>query len=92
MVRISLDADHLLYAGADDMITIIALMCHAIAGFPELCHEEIVVRAPISLVACQMGSQSAVADWKENSKFQGKKWSIKKILCSPGNYEPKDRI
>lgn len=73
------------------MITLAVILCRIAIGIP-ICHEEIIARGRMSLIACQMNNQPAVSEWKETSKFKGKHWSIDKIYCGPGNYEKKDAI
>lgn len=73
-------------------ITVVALVCHMIAPIPEpVCREEIVVKADMPMQACFL-SQPAIADWKERSIFRGPQWTIGRIKCVPGDYEPKDAI
>jgi hypothetical protein len=45
-------------------ITVVALMCHALASIPQpVCREEIVVKDEMPMQACML-SQPALADWK----------------------------
>lgn len=75
------------------MITVAVIICHMLAGISDpVCHEEIVAHAEKTIADCQMESQLVVADWKENSKFKGDEWAIKKIGCFHGYYQPKDSI
>lgn len=73
------------------MITVVVLICRILAGTP-ICHEEIVARGRMTSTACQMYHSEAVDEWKEVSKFKGKRWRIEKTFCSPGNYQKKDAI
>lgn len=75
------------------MITIVTLMCHIInLGIP-LCHEEVVAKIEMSMMACQIGHQQIVSDWKEKTKFKGDQWTVAMIHCYPGeNYQPRDAI
>jgi hypothetical protein len=75
------------------MITVVALMCHSLAGITSpVCHEEIVVKDEMPMQACLI-SQAAIADWKERSlKYRGSQWIIGRVRCIPGSYEPKDSI
>lgn len=73
-------------------ITVVALMCHSLAGITTpVCREEIVIKQDMPMQACEM-SQAAVADWKEKSIYRGEQWSIGRIRCIPGDYVPKDAI
>lgn len=75
------------------LTTVVALMCHMLADIPQpVCREEIVTRAELSLMECQMASQIAVADWKEKSIYRGEAWHVAKITCKPGDYQPKEAI
>lgn len=75
------------------MIAVVVMMCHLLSPIPDpVCHEVIVVRAEMSMMECQVGSQIAVADWKSTSVYKGEQWEISKILCASGDYQPKDAI
>jgi hypothetical protein len=74
------------------MITVVALMCHQLAGISSpVCHEEIVVQDDMPMQACLL-AQPALADWKSKSKYAGDQWTIARIRCIPGNYELKDAV
>jgi hypothetical protein len=47
----------------------------------------------VDLIACQINSQVAIADWKQHHPvfFKGS-WRIAKIKCVPGHYFPKGAI
>lgn len=73
-------------------ITVVAVMCHALAGITSpVCHEEIVVKDDMPMQAC-MVSQAAIADWKASTIYRGDQWHVAVIRCIPGNYEPRDAI
>lgn len=73
-------------------ITVVALLCHSLAGISQpVCREEIVVEQDMSLQAC-IFSQAALADWKERTIYRGPQWSIQRIKCVPGDYVLKDAI
>ena len=75
-------------------ISIIAVVCHALAGAPsDLCHEELITKTEMenSIIACAL-TQPALAEWKMNSKFAGDQWYVKRVRCVPGNYVLKDVI
>lgn len=75
------------------MITLVAMVCHALSGISSpVCHEEIVVRAQGTMMACMMSSQPMLAQWKENSRFSDAKWEISGFSCQPGDYQPRDAI
>jgi hypothetical protein len=89
-------------------VTVIAVLCklavahHTIEPSgdctPEEYRREQVVTdtdkdARVDLFACQMGSQIAIADWKQHHPtFFGAQWRVAKIKCVPGHYFPKDAI
>lgn len=73
------------------IVTVVAIVCHTLPGLPQLCHEEIVARQEMPMQACLI-SQAALADWKSKSKYRGDQWTIGRIKCVPGAYEPKDAI
>lgn len=51
------------------MITVVALLCHSLAGIPApVCREEIITQQNMPMTACMMG-QPEVADWKEKSIY-----------------------
>lgn len=73
-------------------ITVAISLCHALAGIPApVCREEIVTRQDMPMQGC-IFSQAAIADWKERSIYRGSQWTIGRIKCVPGDYEPKDAI
>ena len=73
-------------------ITVVVVICHALAGISsDVCHEEIAAKDDMPMQACMI-SQAAIADWKEKSKFRGDQWHIARIRCIPGDYQPKDAI
>jgi hypothetical protein len=73
-------------------ITVAALLCHALAGIPQpVCREEIVTKQDMPMQAC-IFSQAALAQWKEASIYRGSAWTVGRIRCVPGDYEPKDAI
>ena len=72
-------------------VSIVAVMCHALAGVPSVCHEELITKTEMenSIIECAM-TQPALAEWKMNSKFASDQWWIKRIKCAPGDYVLKD--
>lgn len=73
------------------IITVVATLCHALAGIPAVCHEEIVTKDDMSIQACML-SQPALAEWKAHSIYAGEQWTIRGYKCVPGSYEPRDAI
>lgn len=73
-------------------ITVVVSICHALAGIAApVCHEEIVVKDDMPMQACLI-SQAAIADWKQRSIYRGDQWTVGRIRCIPGDYQPKDAI
>jgi hypothetical protein len=71
-------------------ITVVALMCHALGTIAQpVCREEIVAKDDMPMQACLI-SQAAIADWKERSIYRGDQWTVDRIRCIPGEYQPKD--
>jgi hypothetical protein len=67
-------------------ITIVAVMCHALAGISApVCREEIVVKDDMAMMACTL-SQPALAQWKSMSIYRSDSWWINRIKCVPGDY------
>ena len=72
-------------------ITVVAVLCQALAGIPApACHEEIVTKVD-SLQACIMFPAN-LAQWKGAGRFAGDEWTISKVRCIPGSYEKRDAI
>lgn len=69
-------------------ITLVVSLCHALAGIPAVCHEEIVTKID-SIQACML-SQPALAEWKAHSIYASEQWTIGRIKCVPGSYTVKD--
>ena len=73
-------------------ITVVASVCHALTNISApVCHEEIVVQDDMPMQMCLL-SQPAIAEWKANSLYRGDQWTINRIRCIPGDYQPKDAI
>jgi hypothetical protein len=73
-------------------ITVVAVICHMLSPIPEpVCHEEIVVKDDMSMQMCML-AEPGVAEWKERSIYRGDQWRILRIMCKPGDYEPRDAI
>ena len=73
-------------------ITVVALMCHTLAGIPRpVCRKEIVVKDDVPMQTCML-SQVALADWKGHSIYAGEQWTIGRIKCVPGDYVIKGAI
>lgn len=72
-------------------ITVVVVVCHALAGISSpVCREEIVARTD-AIQACMIG-QPAIADWKSHSIYSGPQWNIARIKCVLGSYELRDAI
>lgn len=56
-----------------------------------LCHEEIIFQGEGSMQMCTL-PMAAVADWKNKSRYASPDWTIGRVLCKPGRYNPKDVI
>jgi hypothetical protein len=67
------------------MIAIVVTICFGLSS----CHEEVVARQVMPM--CFL-SPSAVALWKEQSRFSGPQWTLGSIRCEAGDYRPKDAI
>ena len=73
-------------------ITVVAVVCHALANITtSVCHEEIVTKQDMSIMSCMVG-QPQIALWKEHTIYRGEQWTIARIKCIPGDYEPKDSV
>jgi hypothetical protein len=74
------------------MIKLVVMICHMIAGYEgasfPVCHEVVVA----DVQSCTIMSQIVVADWKENSIYRGDQWTIARVMCKAGDYQPKDAI
>lgn len=72
-------------------ITVVAVMCHALASIPQpVCHEEIIVRSN-RIAVCVLASGVAEA-WKRHSIYRADSWIMKDPRCVIGNYLPKDLV
>lgn len=73
-------------------ISVIAVLCHALAIIPEpVCHEELVVKDNMGMQECTI-SQGALAEWKAHSIYRSDSWYIARIKCVSGDYVIKDAI
>jgi hypothetical protein len=74
-------------------MSVVALMCHSIAGISQpVCREEIVVRQDLPMQACGFLAQQIIADWKERTIYRGEQWTVQGYKCAAGDYVPKDAI
>lgn len=72
-------------------ITVVAVLCQALAGFPApACHEEIVTKVD-SIQACML-FPADLAQWKMAGRFADDRWTISKVRCIYGSYEKRDAI
>lgn len=85
------NSNSLFHAGEHDVITIVVSMCHMLAAM-SLCHEVIVAKQEMSMPVCMVQAQMIIADWKENSIYQGEQWTVEKVGCMPGDYQVRDSI
>jgi hypothetical protein len=70
-------------------ITVVAVLCHQLAGInAPVCREEIIARTD-EMHAC-LFSQPAIADWKANSIFRSDAWVISRVRCVPDDYQVRD--
>jgi hypothetical protein len=68
-------------------LTVIAVLCHVLAGIADpVCREETVTRQSDAATSCPqlLSNQAALAQWKANSNFSGDDWRIAAIKCVPG--------
>jgi hypothetical protein len=73
-------------------ITVVALLCHSLAGISgPVCHEEVVVKNEMPMQLCAL-AQPLIADWKEKSRFSGEQWNVVGFHCEDGDYVPRDAI
>jgi hypothetical protein len=70
-------------------ITLIAVLCHSLAGSP-VCVEEFVVDSDVNkdltLMSCALGAQAALAQWKTvDPIYHGDDYWIDRYKCMPGH-------
>lgn len=71
------------------MITLVATVCHSLAGITTpVCHEEIVTKGEIACAQAQM----VIADWKAHTIYRGDNWSVRGYRCAYGDYVLKENI
>jgi hypothetical protein len=75
-------------------LTLVAVLCHSLAGIPEpVCHEALVYKDDDGGMQFCEFSQAIVAQWKEHHpRYASEEWSVNRIKCVFGNYELKDAI
>jgi hypothetical protein len=72
------------------MMTVVAVLCHGLAGIPApVCREEIVIKDEMPMQTCIL-SQAALAEWKAASIYRSESWVISRIKCVPGDYVIRD--
>jgi len=71
-------------------ITLVAVLCHTLAGMPEpVCVEEIVTDSAmdgrLTWVSCQIDAQAGIAAWlSDNPEYRN--WTLARWKCVPGHY------
>lgn len=74
-------------------ITVVAVMCHAIANITTpVCHEKIVVKDDMTAQECALFSQPALAKWKAESIYSSDDWTIAGVKCEPGSYVIREEL
>jgi hypothetical protein len=73
-------------------VSVVALMCHVLAGSPPLCHEVVVGEVEGETTASVCGNIPALAQWKANSQFSSDDWYIGHIRCDAGKPAVRDAI
>jgi hypothetical protein len=76
-------------------ITVIAVLCHSLAGGP-LCVEEIVLDSDadkgLTLMSCAVGAQAALAQWKAADPiYRSDDYWIDRYKCVLGHPGPRAR-
>lgn len=77
-------------------ITIVAVLCRIlVAGTPiPVCVEEIVTTTELSgvtMLQCQMQGQLGVSNWMSHHPTYHDGWTLTRILCVSGHYDPPHR-
>jgi hypothetical protein len=71
-------------------VTLIAVLCHTLAGVSGICVEEIVTDSSLSDITfqqCMIQGQIGIAKWMSEHPIYHANWSLERYKCAPGHYE-----
>lgn len=72
------------------MVAVVAVLCQALAG-PPVCREEIVADADMAIGFGCLVEEGRLDLWKAHSIYAGSNWTVRRVMCVPGGYVPKER-
>ena len=70
-------------------VTLVAVLCRALAGGPGDCVEEIVTNSDLSnitLQSCMIQGQIGIASWMSEHPTYHTSWTLQRYKCAPGHY------
>ena len=78
------------FRGMHVLVTLVAVLCHALAGAPG-CIDEIVTDSALSgitLQGCQVQAQIGIAKWMSEHPVYRSGWRLDRYKCVLGPYTP----
>ena len=72
-------------------VTLIAILCHSLAGGPGSCVEEIITdssKSDITFQGCMIQGQIGVAKWMSEHPIYRTGWILTPYKCVLGHYSP----
>jgi hypothetical protein len=76
-------------------VTLVAVLCHTLAGVSGICVEEIVTDSALSDITfqeCMIHGQLGVAEWMAKHPIYHSNWNLDRYKCAPGKYLLRGRI
>jgi hypothetical protein len=70
-------------------VTLIAILCHSLAGGPGSCVEEIITdssKSDITFQGCMIQGQIGVAKWMSEHPIYRANWTLQRYKCALGHY------
>jgi hypothetical protein len=72
-------------------VTLVAVLCHGLAGTPNACVEEIITdssKSDITFQSCLIEGQIGVTKWMSEHPIYRSDWTLQRYKCAIGHYEP----
>jgi hypothetical protein len=70
-------------------VTLVAILCHSLAGGPGRCVEEIITdssKSEITFQSCVIQGQIGVAKWMSEHPIYRVNWTLQRYKCALGHY------
>jgi hypothetical protein len=72
-------------------VTLVAVLCHGLAGTSNACVEEIITdssKSDITFQSCLIEGQIGVTKWMSEHPIYRSDWTLQRYKCAAGHYAP----